>query len=421
MGSHLSSVNAMTDNISVTFFLDASRPNATGKCLLKLNIFYRPLGSPKSYKKRYATNIHLTADEWEKLNGQKLKNDALKDIRSEINSLRLKAEVIIDELKPFSFTAFEDKFFNKTVAAHNYSLIHWFDQYITSMKAKDQVSNAIMYNTTKNSINGFRKNLLLHDVTPAFITDYELYLTAKGKSTTTISIYLRQLRAIINQAIDAGVLPADKYPFRKMELSSGRNVKKALPEEDLRKLMAYKPVKQDEIKALDFWKLSFLCSGINFADIIELKPENIIGDMLVFRRVKTKRTKKNDLRPISIGLPEEAKKIIEKWKNIDPQNPYLFPVLEEGLSALTILHRRQRFVKWVNKRMKQIKNDLSIDSKLGTYVARHSYATFLKRKNTPIQVIKDTLGHSLESTTERYLGGFADDVKMEVANLLNNF
>jgi len=408
----------MTENVSVTFFLDASRPNTTGKCLLKLNIFYKPLGSPKSYKKRYGTNIHLTPDEWKKLNGQKLRNDLLKDVRSEMNSLRSKAEGIIENIKPFSFTSFEDQFFNKAAAAHNSSLIHWFEKYIASLKSKGQIGNAIMYNTTKNSINGFRKNLLLHDITCAFVADYDHYLTEQGKSATTTSIYLRQLRAIINQTIDAGVLSQDKYPFRKMELASGRNIKKAVPQEDLKKLLDYKPAKRDEEKALDFWIFSYLCSGMNFADIIELKPHNIKGNTLSFRRVKTKRTKKNDLRPISIGLPDEAKNIIEKWKNINPDNPYLFPILEVGLFPVTVKHRCQRFIKWVNKRMETIRQDLKIEYKLGTYAARHSYATMLKRKNVPLQIIKETMGHSSEATTERYLDSFTDDTKMDVANLL---
>lgn len=409
------------ENISVSFFLDKSRPNSSGKCLLKMNVFYKPLGSPKSYKKRYPTSIHLTTDEWEKSRGQKLKNDTLKNVRSEINSIRTKAENIIDKLKPFSFSAFEDNFFNKSSTTHSLVLINWFEKYIASLKAKGQIGNAIMYNTTMNSINNYRKNLLLHDITPAFISDYEYYLLQQKKSATTVSIYLRQLRAIINQAIDAGVLQHDKYPFRKMELASGMNVKKALPVEDLKKLFGYQPIKKDEEKALDFWKFSYLCSGINFADIIELKPENIIGNTLTFRRVKTKRTKKNDLRPITIGLTIEAKQIIEKWKNINPDNPYLFPILEANLSALTLKHRCQRFIKWVNKRMENIRQQLEIENKLGTYVARHSYATILKNKNVPTEFIKETLGHSSVITTERYLGSFSNNTKVEIANLLINF
>jgi integrase len=261
---------------------------------------------------------------------------------------------------------------------------------------------------------------LLHDITPAFISEYDYYLTEQGKSATTISIYLRQLRAIINQAINAGVLSQDKYPFKKMELASGMNTKKALPVLDLKKLLEYKPIKKDEAKALDYWLFSYLCSGINFADIIELKPENIIGNTLSFRRVKTKRTKKNDLRPITIGIPEMANQIIQKWKNIDPENPFLFPILELGLSPVTVKHRCQRLIKWVNKRMDTIRLDLKIQQKVGTYAARHSFATVMKNKNQPIQFIKESLGHSSEVTTERYLGSFPIETKIEIANLLTD-
>lgn len=406
---------------SVTFFLDASRPSSAGKCLLKLNVFYKPLGSEKSYKKRYPTSVHLTADEWQKIKGQKLKNDTLKDIRTELNSIRSSAENVISKLKAFSFEAFEDAYFNKVETSHNYSLIHWFEKYIAELKSKGQVGNAIMYNTTKNSLNGFRKNILLNDVTVSFINDYEFHLTSQGKSATTTSIYLRQLRAIINQVIEAGILPQESYPFKKIELASGMNVKKALSLDDIKKIYQHSPVDEDERKALDFWIFSYLCAGINFADIIELKPENIIGDTLNFRRVKTKRTKKNDLRPITIGLHERAKEIIEKWKNTNPQNPYLFPVLEPNLTPITVKHRCQRFIKWVNKRMEKIRIDLNIQNKLGTYVARHSYATTLKNKNESTQLIKETLGHSSEHTTERYLGSFANETKIAVVNLLTEF
>jgi hypothetical protein len=52
---------------------------------------------------------------------------------------------------------------------------------------------------------------------------------ANGLSKSTIGIYLRPLRAIYNEAIEAGFAKGDKsYPFgrRKYQIPSGRNVKK---------------------------------------------------------------------------------------------------------------------------------------------------------------------------------------------------
>ncbi len=405
----------LQQKVTVSFFLDKSRPNAEKKCLIKINVYCKP------NKKRYATIYHVTENEWTKLNAPNLRDESLKEIKQKLNALQASAEEEIDEIVPFSFVAFEDVFFDKSTVIHDSSLKTWIDKYITQLKTNGQIGTAIAYNTTKNSLHEFRKSLLLQDITPAFLEEYEKYMLQAGKSATTISMYLRQLRAIINQAIDAGTLSLDKYPFRKYEIPSGRNIKKALSEADIQKLLNYVPTKVDEQKALDFWLFSYLCSGVNFADIIQLKPENIKGDFLWFYREKTKRTKKKDLRPITIGLVEEAKSIIDKWKNTNPLNPYLFPVLEAGLPALTVKHRCQRFIKWVNKRMEITRQELKIESKLGTYTARHTFATVLKRKGASTAIIKESLGHSSEVTTENYLDSFTDDVKLKYANMLTAF
>ncbi len=185
--------------------------------------------------------------------------------------------------------------------------------------------------------------------------------------------------------------------------------------------MNYQPVSSDWQRALDFWIFSYLCSGMNFADIISLKLENINGKHLNFHRQKTIRTKKKDLRPIKVGLNQRAIAIIERWKTINPANPYLFPILEAELSAKTIKNRCQRFIKWVNRRMYEICEELKIEHKTSTYAARHTFSTVLKRKGVPTSFIKDALGHSSVATTENYLDSFEDDVTLEYANELTNF
>ncbi|RYE42559.1 MAG: hypothetical protein EOP48_23335, partial [Sphingobacteriales bacterium] len=104
--------------------------------------------------------------------------------------------------------------------------------------------------------------------------------------------------------------------------------------------------------------------------------------------------------------------------NTDPANPYLFPILEKDLTPLTTKHRCQRFIKWVNNKMESIRKELKIEQKIGTYSARHSFSTVLKRKGVSTEFIKESLGHSSQVTTENYLDSFTDDVKLEYANLL---
>jgi integrase len=262
----------------------------------------------------------------DKTNTAKLRDEDLKENKSKLHALKVKAEKTVTKLSPFSFIAFEEAFYAEVQDRKSTLLKHWFDDYVKKLKANDQVGTAISYQTTINSLNGFKKNLQIYNITPGLLQQYEKHLLDDDKSISTVGIYMRQLRTIINLAISGGMMAQEKYPFKKYEIPAGRNIKKALTEIEVGLLLNYKPQKTDEQKALDFWLLSYLCNGMNFADIIALRPENISGNYLHFIRQKTKNTRKKDLRPIRVGLNPRAKAIIERWKNTDVENPYLFSI-----------------------------------------------------------------------------------------------
>jgi integrase len=159
---------------------------------------------------------------------------------------------------------------------------------------------------------------------------------------------------------------------------------------------------------------------MNFIDIIHLKRENVTKDMIFFIREKTKRSRKKDLRPIKVGINPRAQEIIDRYQTKDLTNPYLFPILEPNLSAVTIKSRCHNLVKWVNKHMEVVRKEIGIEIHLGTYAARHSFSTVLKRKGIPTSYIKEALGHSSEAVTENYLDSFTDDVKLKNSTLLTD-
>lgn len=400
--------------VSVTFFLDASRPNADGKCLIKLNVYCRP------DKERYPTVFHVTKEDWAKINGKKLKDENLREIRDKLNALKKKAERIIEGLNPFSFVAFEDAYLSKSAAIKSTSLKAWFDYYIAQLEEQERIGSAIAYNTAYNSLNEFRKNLHIQDITPSFLISYENHMRENKKSPSTTGSYLRQLRSIINLAIRKKVLSADNYPFRDFQIPTTRNVKKALPNHDLKGLLNHTPNDPEEQEALDYWILMYLLSGMNPADVVRLKPSNIDGNFLNFFRFKTRYTKKKDLRPVRIGIPKRAMEIIRRRRNTNPENPYLFPILHPGMTAKQAKYKCQDFVKWVNDNMKKIRTDLKIPQPVRNNEARHSYATVMKRKKVDIVFIKDTLGHASLMTTELYMGDFPDETIVETAELLED-
>lgn len=60
-----------------------------------------------------------------------------------------------------------------------------------------------------------------------------------------------------------------------------------------------------------------------------------------------------------------------------------------------------------------------IEAHLTTYVARHSFATILKRNGVDIAKISELLGHESQKTTKVYLNDFEDEELYEATlNLL---
>ena len=73
------------------------------------------------------------------------------------------------------------------------------------------------------------------------------------------------------------------------------------------------------------------------------------------------------------------------------------------------------FTKKINKAFNSICDDLEIENiNLTTYVARHTYATTLKRKGVETSLIQKGLGHESEKTTQIYLDSFENDYLDEI-------
>ena len=67
--------------------------------------------------------------------------------------------------------------------------------------------------------------------------------------------------------------------------------------------------------------------------------------------------------------------------------------------------------------MKRIGKELNLPIKLTTYVARHSFATVLKKAGVSTAIISESLGHTSEKTTQIYLDSFDNE---QIAHAMEN-
>ncbi|HNV31090.1 MAG TPA: site-specific integrase, partial [Cyclobacteriaceae bacterium] len=334
---------------------------------------------------------------------------------------------IIKELNPFSFEGFEKKFDQRVDRTKD--VLTYFDTYIKQLNKADRSGTADSYECAVNSFKKFleskgRKRLNFGDVTPDWLTEYEKWMLDEEKSSSTIGIYIRSLRTIINLGINDGALGREFYPFgkRKYQIPSSRNVKKALVILDIKAIVNYKTKTEAEARARDLWVFSYLCNGANVKDIARLQYKNIDATKITFIRAKTERTTKNNLKLIVVMLLPEIKQIIDKW-GVKPAKPdtYVFGFLSKSDTAEEELAKVRQATKTINKYMKRIGKDLKIDTKLTTYTARHTFATVLKRSGATTEFISESLGHKDLRTTENYLDSFEDSVKESFQRQLLNF
>ena len=163
--------------------------------------------------------------------------------------------------------------------------------------------------------------------------------------------------------------------------------------------------------AIDVFAFSYYEGGINFIDIARLKKENIIDGKIIYSRSKTKKQ-------IILPLLKQSIEIINKYS--DRNDSYLFPILSSfHKTDVQVANRLHKILAKINKNLKQIGNALQIPIPVTTYVARHSFATILKKSGVKTSIISESLGHSSEKITQVYLDSF-DNSQIEDAmkNLL---
>lgn len=397
------------NNASATIFLDTRRALKDGTFPVKLTVYY--LGKKRHYK----TPFKLAEEDYKKIQGSNLRDQDLKNTRNRIYKWLGEQEAIVRKMDRFDFDSFEAEFTrDEKNTKTKFSLEQvqpFFEDYIHKLRVQERIKTAESYQSALNSLMQYRRYLKFQDITPEFLSSYEIWMLAKKKSKTTVGVYLRSLRTIYNLAMQRGVVNYTQYPFKQYTIPAPRKSKRAFKDEQIKTLFNAKMEDEPYARALDIWRFSFLCNGINLKDIALLKWENISGDYLEFYRKKTENTKRENVLPIRAHLNRHAHSIINKWGNPsrDPEN-YIFPILEPRLSTQEIENRIANLTRTTNKYLKRIGEQLGIPTKLTTYTARHSFATKLKNsEKVSLSFIMESLGHSSIKTTMDYLAGFEDD------------
>ena len=314
--------------------------------------------------------------------------------------------------KEFTATSLMEKV-NKPVKRKTVQEV--FNQYIQELESANRLRYADMYKCTMHSLIKFNKHLDIpfSDMDTIWLKRYEVWLQSQGLAINTLGTRFRHLRVIYNFAIEEKIVKSEYYPFNSFKVSklSQTTAKRSIQKDEILSVLNYQGQTPLECLAIDLFTFSYLAAGINFGDIARLTKDNILENRLIYIRKKTQKQ-------IKVSLQEQAIKLIQKYSM--PDNPYLFPILSSfHKTEQQKVNRIHKIIAKVNKSLKEIGERLNIPIDLTTYVARHSFATVLKRSGVNTSLICEALGHSSERVTQIYLDIFGND-QMEDAmkNLL---
>lgn len=417
----------MEQEVHISLYLDTRRIKSNNKYPLKVRVF---TPSPRK-QKLYPTKFDFTEKDFESIwQTVKPRNDH-KDIRRELQAVEDLANETAKNISPFNFEQFEKKLYRGKGEGDNvyyqYSLI------MRRLDENNQIGTKSNYDLSLKSIKAFildttgkaSQKLAFSEITPMWLTRYENYmLNTKGRSRTTVSIYLRVLRTVFNTAIADKEIDVEIYPFgkRKYQVPAVRKVKKALNKAELKLLFEADTNSPEQIKARDFWFFSYTCNGMNIKDISLLRYEDIQGDKIVFYRAKTINTSKANLRPVVVHLTEYAKSIIEKYGHrLKSPKQLVFAIIDDAQDEIVKHKAIQNFTRFINQHIKKLAKSHNINTELSTYWARHSFATNAIRSGLSMEFVGEALSHGNMKTTQGYFAGFEDDSKKMIMESLMSF
>lgn len=330
----------------------------------------------------FKTNIYLKPEHWDRRTSQIIVHPQADDLNSMLFEFVLHLQGVELALwkrgVPATLSLLKDAM--KKNRPVNVTFPVFAKEYVQHSDRRESTKENLY--TTITVLQEFRPGLDFKDITYTFLKDFEAYLREKGNGVNTVTKHLRQLRTLINEAINQGYIHADAYPFRKFKIKQEKGRHEFLTPDELRKLENLEVSDRKLRHVLDAFL--FCCYvGLRFSDFCQLKQSNFIRvngkRWLHFKSIKTG----IELRlPLHLLFEGKALAILDRY----------------NIAEFASLGSNSE----VNKALSVIAGMARIKKHITYHTARHTCATLLIHQGVPITTVQRLLGHTSVKTTEIY-------------------
>lgn len=137
--------------------------------------------------------------------------------------------------------------------------------------------------------------------------------------------------------------------------------------------------------------------GLRRGELIHLRWRDVNAERKILRVTNSAEFTTKTVKERTIPLSYRAVELLDKTHDEASSCPYVFSLRGKKLNHNTLTHYFRRF-----RRRARLPDHFNLHS------TRHTFATWLAEKGTPILVIQQLMGHSTVKTTERYMSSRAD-------------
>lgn len=330
----------------------------------------------------FKTNIYLRPEHWDKRTAQVCDHPQADDLNSMLFEFVLHLQGVELALwkrgVPATLSLLKDAM--KKNRPVNVTFPVFAKEYVQHSDRRESTKENLY--TTITVLQEFRPGLDFKDITYSFLKDFEVYLREKGNGINTVAKHLRQLRTLVNEAINQGYIHADAYPFRKFKIKQERGRHEFLTPDELKKLENLEVNDRKLRHVLDAFL--FCCYvGLRYSDFCQLTPANFIRvngkKWLHFKSIKTG----IELRlPLHLLFEGKALAILDRYNIAEFASLGSNSEVNKALSVIVGMARIKKHVTY--------------------HTARHTCATLLIHQGVPITTVQKLLGHTSVKTTEIY-------------------
>ena len=399
--------------VTVAAVLDRRRMKKNGRYPVKIEVVWRRC------QKYFRTGTDMTEEEWAKIPLRRRPDERTAEVEDRFSRVRNEVAGLLDS------GIFSLRLLCERVGAKDGSdVLSALRSAMETCRREGRVNSYYRCRSTLNALWRYAGSSVIPfpSVTPEWLAGCERFWLSEGKSVTTVSIYMKTLKATVNEAVRDGRMKRAEYPFGRggYMIPRGAVRKLALTKAQIRRLMEFSGEPELE-EFRDLWIFSYLCNGINFKDMLFLKHSNVIDGEICFVRAKTEHAY-GSRRIIRAVVRDEMRKIIERWGLLrrEGEDSYIFRFASGTETEFDKAMLVRKVIVRCNAALGEISARLGIP-KVTTYSARHSFATVLQREGVDISYISECLGHSSIGVTQTYLEGFTREDRWRNAALLTDF